>query len=887
MFKLNKVKKAISLKNHSNGPDLHTTEATIHRPGKQRDLILTNILEEGSSVDEPRSFEKDEQYLDECLKVLNGSPEELQVEECDLEEYDFDDYNSVASTASLLNIHAELAREENNATTRNHNQPSHAFSANQSSASKAYQPGGTATKDTVVNGTDVVNSSSPSQLREQLLRSARISKVQASISKVNNWGKYGVFNTDEWKEHLLEAAQAGDLRGMQEAYSKLGGTSEIVIKVTDSCANTAVHKAAQAGNIACLQWLVGELPNDCVRNITNQDYHTPLAIALKHGSVQCAQWLLENTSSADEMSNNPGRLALIQQTIQSGQDECLKYLLSYISGKYLELDVADSSGVTLAHVAAREGHMTCLQTLVDHNIDVTTADKDGRSPADYAYAAGQTGCARYLVMEESCWLLSQRVAKLHKELKDCKEENKDLKKRLEVLESRARSGMPDRPEAVGGDQSDTSSTGATKPMDDEMAAKSQDSPHSERSRTNGTPDGESPKGFGHDRTAYRYHVNGSDQSPEQWHQQQKRSTDGATVMNKEAKVKSARQFEELKNLRKTSARGSIDSRGSGVSSPTSRSETVTDTSAMQYVMAKQIAANTRRLVVSKHAQKVEESSLIVTKLTPDRVGGLSLEQPSIKGSSLQVLPTDNYYSPSSSRSHSPARTDSTSGSRPNSGTYTAKEKSDVQIRAVQDEKKSTSETVRVDTPSRLRSLPNRRKSPSFSSESTVTSSDSDAERNGERNNGLRSRRGYPLSSRSKEHSKNLTNSRQILHRQSSEVGSAETKTVSWNESPNEFSVSNMKTDMSYEKSREPPKPPARTGRIPLRGTGTSGYGRVSRSPLSRNGVMKSVEHVSIPSVVIQQPVQSVPENLGNETLPYSFDGYQQDDRPWYETDDFE
>lgn len=95
-------------------------------------------------------------------------------------------------------------------------------------------------------------------------------------------------------------------------------------------------------------------------------------------------------------------------------------------------DVADSAGVTLAHVAAREGHMTCLQTLVDHNIDVTTEDKDGRSPADYAYAAGQTGCARYLVMEESCWLLSQRVAKLHKELKDCKEENKDLKQRLEA-----------------------------------------------------------------------------------------------------------------------------------------------------------------------------------------------------------------------------------------------------------------------------------------------------------------------------------------------------------------------------------------------------------------------------------------------------------------------
>lgn len=102
------------------------------------------------------------------------------------------------------------------------------------------------------------------------------------------------------------------------------------------------------------------------------------------------------------------------------------FLLFPLSG------VTDSSGVTLAHVAAREGHLTCIQTLVDHDIDVTIPDKDGRSPADYAYSAGQTGCARYLVMEESCWLLSVRIAKLHKELKDCKEENKELRQRLEA-----------------------------------------------------------------------------------------------------------------------------------------------------------------------------------------------------------------------------------------------------------------------------------------------------------------------------------------------------------------------------------------------------------------------------------------------------------------------
>ena len=102
------------------------------------------------------------------------------------------------------------------------------------------------------------------------------------------------------------------------------------------------------------------------------------------------------------------------------------FLLFPLSG------VTDSAGVTLAHVAAREGHLTCIQTLVDHDIDVTIPDKDGRSPADYAYSAGQTGCARYLVMEESCWLLSLRIARLHKELKDCKEENKELRQRLEA-----------------------------------------------------------------------------------------------------------------------------------------------------------------------------------------------------------------------------------------------------------------------------------------------------------------------------------------------------------------------------------------------------------------------------------------------------------------------
>lgn len=89
------------------------------------------------------------------------------------------------------------------------------------------------------------------------------------------------------------------------------------------------------------------------------------------------------------------------------------------------------------------------------------------------------------------------------------------------------------------------------------------------------------------RTAYQYHINGSDHSPEHRQQPNRRlNTDGGmTVVNKETEVKSARQFEALKNQRRLGARGSIDSSGSGVSSPMSCSDTAADNSTMHHVMA--------------------------------------------------------------------------------------------------------------------------------------------------------------------------------------------------------------------------------------------------------------------------------------------------------------
>ncbi|KAJ7393919.1 hypothetical protein OS493_003588 [Desmophyllum pertusum] len=141
----------------------------------------------------------------------------------------------------------------------------------------------------------------------------------------------------------------------------------------------------------------------------------------------------------------------------------------------------------------------------------------------------------------------------------------------------------------------------------------------------------------------------------------------------------------------------------------SLSDTATEHSAMQQVMAKQIAANTRKTrdVQSMRKGWRNHRKIRTAKLTPIRMDGVSVDEPRRKGPSLQV---DTYYSPSSSRSHSPARTDSTSGSRPTSGTprEDLNEINKIKLNTSRDEKKTASED-KAGTPARIRSFASRRK----------------------------------------------------------------------------------------------------------------------------------------------------------------------------------
>lgn len=87
------------------------------------------------------------------------------------------------------------------------------------------------------------------------------------------------------------------------------------------------------------------------------------------------------------------------------------------------------------------------------------------------------------------------------------------------------------------------------------------------------------------RPVYQYHVNGSEHNPDHGSPFNRFDGSGMTFVNKETEVKSARQFEALKQQRRLSTTRSIDSAGSGVCSPMSLTDAATDHSAMQLVMA--------------------------------------------------------------------------------------------------------------------------------------------------------------------------------------------------------------------------------------------------------------------------------------------------------------
>lgn len=88
---------------------------------------------------------------------------------------------------------------------------------------------------------------------------------------------------------------------------------------------------------------------------------------------------------------------------QSGQQECLRLLLKYVSS-----DCASEMGFYPLHAAAKNGHKSCLEVLLDSGATVNSADPSGWIPLEWSAASGYEDCCLLLLNKGSILNLTNK-----------------------------------------------------------------------------------------------------------------------------------------------------------------------------------------------------------------------------------------------------------------------------------------------------------------------------------------------------------------------------------------------------------------------------------------------------------------------------------------------
>lgn len=104
-----------------------------------------------------------------------------------------------------------------------------------------------------------------------------------------------------------------------------------------------------------------------------------------------------STSSQAALREKPGleerRRSELFKVVRSGGLERIKELLYF----GLDVDSADSNGVTALHIAAFEGRSEVVELLLEHDATIGKADARGRDAIDYAALGGQQEIRQFLL----------------------------------------------------------------------------------------------------------------------------------------------------------------------------------------------------------------------------------------------------------------------------------------------------------------------------------------------------------------------------------------------------------------------------------------------------------------------------------------------------------
>lgn len=150
----------------------------------------------------------------------------------------------------------------------------------------------------------------------------------------------------------------------------------------------------------------------------------------KHNQAKIVELIFQKSNIYDDLYDVKKR-PLIHNAAKNGSNEVLRFLLFEMNKRQLCLDIKDSNGNTVAHLAAKYGHLDCLQTLVEYNCDITLLNKEGHTPCFVAELNSNTQCVNYLTIVETCINMSLELVKLNRMLRESKSENEALKIQME------------------------------------------------------------------------------------------------------------------------------------------------------------------------------------------------------------------------------------------------------------------------------------------------------------------------------------------------------------------------------------------------------------------------------------------------------------------------
>ncbi|WBA79898.1 ankyrin repeat domain-containing protein [Endozoicomonas sp. GU-1] len=148
----------------------------------------------------------------------------------------------------------------------------------------------------------------------------------------------------------------------------------VKIKDVDESGKTALHYAAEEGNVPILKYLI-----DIGAGINHSDNSekTALHYAAEKGHKPCLEYLIDKGAGINH-SDNSGKTAL-HYAAKQGHELCLKYLIDKGAG----INHSDNSGKTALHYAAEQGHSQCLEHLSSKG-NINQTDNSEKTALHYA-----------------------------------------------------------------------------------------------------------------------------------------------------------------------------------------------------------------------------------------------------------------------------------------------------------------------------------------------------------------------------------------------------------------------------------------------------------------------------------------------------------------------